>query len=100
MPPRTNSIALEPLPSRVRVHVIGTGPVGSSAHGQLAPYLVADSVDSYRTDYIDGDHVDAVFDPAELHEGLAFRRSISPDLMALLRAWTVGFCPLNSIERA
>ena len=32
---------------------------------QLAPYLVADSVDSYRTDYIDGDNVDAVFDPAE-----------------------------------
>jgi 2-polyprenyl-6-methoxyphenol hydroxylase-like FAD-dependent oxidoreductase len=111
--------------SRVRVHVIGAGPVGllltallQSKEGfsvrlyekrreytrtrmvQLAPYLVADSVDSYRTDYIDGDNVDAVFDPAELHEGLAFRRSISPDLMALLRDWTVGFCPLNSIERA
>ena len=28
----------------------------------------------YRTDYIDGDTVDAVFEPAELHEGLAFRR--------------------------
>jgi 2-polyprenyl-6-methoxyphenol hydroxylase-like FAD-dependent oxidoreductase len=67
---------------------------------QLAPYLVADSVDSYRTDYIDGDNVDAVFDPAELHEGLAFRRSIPSDLMALLRDWTLGFCPLNSIERA
>ncbi len=67
---------------------------------QLAPYLVADSVDSYRTDYIDGDNVDAVFDPAELHEGVAFRRSIPSDLMALLRDWTLGFCPLNSIERA
>ncbi len=67
---------------------------------QLAPYLVADSVDGYRTDYIDGDNVDAVFEPAELHEGLAFRRSIPPDLMTLLRDWTVGFCPLNSIERA
>ncbi len=67
---------------------------------QLAPYLVADSVDSYRTDYIDGDNVDAVFDPAELHEGVAFRQSIPPDLMALLRDWTLGFCPLNSIERA
>ena len=66
---------------------------------QLAPYLVADSVESYRTDYIDGDSVEAVFDPAELDEGLAFRQSIPADLMALLRGWTLGFCPLNSIER-
>ena len=43
---------------------------------QLAPYLVADSVESYRTDYIDGDSVEAVFDPAELDEGLAFRQSM------------------------
>jgi 2-polyprenyl-6-methoxyphenol hydroxylase-like FAD-dependent oxidoreductase len=107
------------------VHVVGAGPVGllltallQSMEGfsvrlyekrheytrtrmvQLARYLVADSVDSYRTDYIDGDNVDAVFDPAELREGLAFRRSIPSDLMALLRDWTSGFCPLNSIERA
>jgi len=67
---------------------------------RLAPYLVADSVDSYRTDYIDGDNLDAVFDPAELRDGLAFRRSIPSDLMELLRDWTMGFCPLNSIERA
>ena len=67
---------------------------------QLAPYLVAESVDSYRTDHIDGDNVDAVFDPADLDEGVAFRRSIPSDLMALLRDWTLGFCPLNSIERA
>ena len=66
---------------------------------QLAPYLVADSVESYRTDYIDGDSVEAIFDPAELDEGLAFRQSIPADLMALLRGWTLGFCPLNSIER-
>ena len=66
---------------------------------QLAPYLVADSVESYRTDYIDGDSVEAVFDPAELDEGLAFRQSIPEDLMALLRGWTSGFSPLNSIER-
>ena len=66
---------------------------------QLAPYLVADSVESYRTDYIDGDSVEAVFDPTELDEGLAFRQSIPADLMALLRGWTLGFCPLNSIER-
>jgi hypothetical protein len=67
---------------------------------RLAPYLVADSVDSYRVDYIDGDTVDAVFDPDELDKGLAFRQSIPPDLMELLRGWTLGFCPLNSIERA
>ena len=67
---------------------------------QLAPYLVADSLDSYRADHIDGDNVDAVFDPTELDEGLAFRRSLPPDLKALLHDWTLGFCPLNSIERA
>jgi 2-polyprenyl-6-methoxyphenol hydroxylase-like FAD-dependent oxidoreductase len=66
---------------------------------QLAPYLVADSVESYRADHIDGDTVDAVFDPAELDEGLAFRRAIPEDLTALLRNWTMGFCPLNAIER-
>ncbi len=108
-----------------RVHVVGAGPVGllltallQPVEGfsvrlyekrqvytrtrmvKLSPYLVADSVQSYRTDHIDGDNVDAVFDPAELREGLAFRQSIPPDLMALLRDWTLGFCPLNSIERA
>jgi 2-polyprenyl-6-methoxyphenol hydroxylase-like FAD-dependent oxidoreductase len=67
---------------------------------RLAPYLVADSVESYRTDSIDGDSVGAVFDPAELDEGLAFRQSIPSDLMALLRDWTLGFCPLKSIERS
>ena len=108
----------------MRVHVVGAGPVGllltallQSMEGfsvrlyekrheytrtrmvQLAPYLVADSVESYRTDYIDGDSVEAVFDPAELDEGLAFRQSIPADLMTLLRGWTLGFCPLNAIER-
>ena len=67
---------------------------------QLAPYLVADSVETYRTDYIDGDTIAAVFEPAELDEGLAFRRSIPTDLMALLRDWAQGLCPLNSIERS
>jgi 2-polyprenyl-6-methoxyphenol hydroxylase-like FAD-dependent oxidoreductase len=108
----------------MRVHVIGAGPVGllltallQSAEGcsihlsekreeytrtrmvQLAPYLVADSVESYRTDDIDGDSVEAIFDPRELEEGLAYRRSIAPDLSALLQGWAQGFCPLNSIER-
>ena len=107
------------------MHVVGAGPVGllltallQSLEGfsvrlyekrheytrtrmvQLAPYLVADSVDGYRADHIDGDNVDAVFDPAELDDGLAFRQSIPADLTALLRDWTLGFCPLNSIERA
>ena len=106
------------------MHVVGAGPVGlmlaallQSMEGfsvrlyekrreytrtrmvQLAPYLVADSVESYRTDHIDGDKVEAVFDPAELDEGLAFRQSIPPDLKALLNDWTLGFCPLNAIER-
>jgi 2-polyprenyl-6-methoxyphenol hydroxylase-like FAD-dependent oxidoreductase len=109
----------------MRVHVVGAGPVGllltallQSMEGfsvrlyekrreytrtrmvQLAPYLVADSVESYRTDSIDGDSVEAVFDPAELEQGLAFRQSIPADLMELLHGWTTGFCPLNDIERS
>ena len=67
---------------------------------QLAPYLVADSVESYEIDPMDGDSVGAIFDPPELDEGLAFRQSIPSDLMALLRDWEQGFCPLNSIERS
>jgi hypothetical protein len=67
---------------------------------QLAPYLVADSVESYGADSIDGDSVAAIFDPAELDQGLAFRKSIAPDLSALLKSWVLGFCPLNSIERS
>ncbi len=67
---------------------------------QLASYLVADSVESYRTDYLDGENVEAVFDPRELDEGLAFRQSIPSDLMTLLREWAQGFCPLNAIERS
>ena len=83
----------------MRVHVVGAGPVGllltallQSVEGfsvrlyekrreytrtrmvQLAPYLVADSVESYRADSIDGDSVEAIFDPPELDQGLAFRR--------------------------
>ena len=109
----------------MRVHVIGAGPVGllltallQSMEGfsvhlyekrgeytrtrmvQLAPYLVADSVESYRVDDIDGDSVEAIFDPSELDRGLAFRRSIPPDLSALLKGWARGFCPLKSIEQS
>ena len=109
----------------MQVHVVGAGPVGLMLTAllqpmeglpvrlydkrreytrtrmvQLAPYLVADSLESYRADPIDGDSVEAIFDPAELEQGLEFRRSTAPDLRALLQNWVLGFCPLNSIERA
>jgi hypothetical protein len=67
---------------------------------QLASYLVADSVESYCTDSIDHESVHAVFEPQEISDGLAFRQSIPPDLMTLLRGWAQGFCPLNEIERS
>jgi 2-polyprenyl-6-methoxyphenol hydroxylase-like FAD-dependent oxidoreductase len=114
----------ETLPPVTRVHILGAGPVGLMLAAlfqpmeglavnlyekrreytrtrmvQLRDYLVADSVASYCSDYIDGESVEALFDPAELHEGLAFRHSIPPDLMALLQSWVRGFCPLNAIER-
>ena len=118
--------ASETLPARDRrVHIIGAGPVGLfltallqpveglSVHlyekrheytrtriVQLSSYLVADSVESYSADHIDGDNVFAVFDPPELDQGLAFRRAIPSDLMTLLQQWTLGFCPLNTIERS
>jgi 2-polyprenyl-6-methoxyphenol hydroxylase-like FAD-dependent oxidoreductase len=113
--------AIETTPARERrVHIIGAGPVGLfltallqpvkglSVHlyekrheytrtrmVQLSSYLVADSVESYSADHIDGDNVFAVFDPPELDEGLAFRSAIPSDLMALLQQWTLGFCPLK-----
>lgn len=115
----------ETLPDEVRVHILGAGPVGLMLAAlfqpmerftvhlhekrpaytrtrmvQLRDYLVADSVASYCTDNIDGESVEALFDDAELHEGLAFRQSIPPDLMALLRTWVRGFVPLNAIERS
>ena len=124
MPPQSGSRTLETLPSEGRVHVLGAGPVGLMLTALLQPmegrsvslyekrreytrtrmvrlasYLVADSVESYRADHIDGANVDAVFDPPELAEGLAFRQSIPPDLMALLQEWALGFSPLNVIER-
>ncbi len=107
------------------MHVVGAGPVGLMLTAllqpmeqiavrlydkrreytrtrmvQLAPYLVADSIESYRADAIDGDSVEAIFEPSELDRGLAFRQSIAPDLRALLQNWVLGFCPLNSIERS
>jgi 2-polyprenyl-6-methoxyphenol hydroxylase-like FAD-dependent oxidoreductase len=107
------------------VHVVGAGPVGllltallqpidgfsvrlyekrreysRTRMVKLASYLVADSVESYRADHIDGENVEAVFEPAELEEGLAFRRSIPTDLSALLHQWALGFVALNEIERS
>ena len=108
-----------------RVHIIGAGPVGllltallQSMEGfsvrlyekrprytrtrmvKLSSFLVADSVESYCADYIDGENVEAVFDVAELEESLAYRQSIPDDLKLLIRGWVQGFCPLNSIEQA
>jgi hypothetical protein len=107
------------------IHIIGAGPVGllltallQPMHGysvrlyekrreytrtrmvKLAHYLVADSVESYRADHIDAENVEAVFDPPELEEGLAFRQAIPDDLMSLLREWATGFCPLSTIEQS
>jgi 2-polyprenyl-6-methoxyphenol hydroxylase-like FAD-dependent oxidoreductase len=65
-----------------------------------APYPAADSVSSYCTDYIDEESVAAIFDPAEIAAGRAFRQSIPQDLMVLLRAWALGFVPLNTIEHS
>src|SRR5438045_1989332 len=65
---------------------------------QLTPYLVADSVESYRADSIDEDSIKAIFDPRELKQKLAFRQSIPSDLCALMKNWAQGFYPLKSIE--
>ena len=106
------------------VHVVGAGPVGllltallQSMEGfsvrlyekrheytrtrmvQLASFLVADSVESYQVDSIDGDSVEAIFDPPELDEGLAFRQSIPSDLMALLKRLDAGVLP-SQLDRA
>ncbi len=115
----------ETLPPGGRVHIIGAGPVGLLLTAllqtvedvdvrlyekrdaytrrrmvQLESYLVADSIESYCTDPIDGDNVEAVFDPAQLEEAIAFRGSIPSDLMTRLRSFTQGFCPLNAIEQS
>ena len=118
MPPETST-------PRRQVHIVGGGPVGLMLTAllqtmgdysirlyekrseytrtrmvKLDTYLVADSVESYCIDYIDGENVEAVFDRTDLDEGVASRQSIPSDLRALLLDWTLGFCPLNAIEQA
>ena len=113
------------LSSSRRVQVIGAGPVGllltallQSMEGfsvrlyekrpkytrtrmvKLSSFLVAESVESYCADYVDGENIEAVFDVAEIEESLAFRQSVPGDIMSLIREWVQGFCPLNSIENA
>jgi len=123
--PPSDSTDLDSPPSIDQVHVIGAGPVGllmtallqplegvsvqlyekrdeytRTRMVQLAPYLVADTVEAYQADSIDADGIAALFDPRELEDGIAFRKSLPTDLTTLLRDWELGFCPLNQIEQA
>src|SRR3954462_335597 len=64
----------------------------------LAGYLVADSIESYKVDAIDGQDVEALWDPVELETRLAYRQQVAPDLRALLEEWSQGFVALNTVE--
>ena len=66
----------------------------------LAPYLVADSLESYKADMIDWENVEAIFEPTELETRMAYRRSVAADLRGLLLEWMRGFVPLKTIERS
>ena len=102
------AVSLTPRPEG-RVHIVGAGPVGlflaallQSVDGytvrlyerrpeytrtrmvSLAPYLVADSVESYKADMLDWQNVEAIFEPTELETRMAYRRSVAADLRALL----------------
>jgi 2-polyprenyl-6-methoxyphenol hydroxylase-like FAD-dependent oxidoreductase len=115
--------AVTPLRPQGRIHIVGAGPVGlflaallQEAEGQeirlyerrseytrtrmvsLAKYLVADSIESYREDPVDGQDVEALYDPAELEARLAYRRTVAPDLRARLEEWSRGFVRLNDVE--
>ena len=107
------------------VHIVGAGPVGlflaallQGADGprvrlyeqraeytrtrmvSLADYLTADSLDSYGSDPIDLQNVEAIFDADQLAAGMAYRKTVADDLRALLDRWTRGFVPLNTIEQS
>ena len=111
------------LRSQGRIHILGAGPVGlflaallQGAEEQqvrlyerrseytrtrmvsLAKYLIADSVESYKEDPVDGQDVEALYDPVEIHTRLAYRRTVAPDLHALLEEWSRGFVQLNVVE--
>ena len=115
-------LSLTPRPEG-RVHVVGAGPVGlflaallQSVDGytvrlyerrpeytrtrmvSLAPYLIADSVESYEADMLDWQNVEAIFEPTELETRMAYRRSVEADLRSLLQDWTRGFIALKTIE--
>jgi 2-polyprenyl-6-methoxyphenol hydroxylase-like FAD-dependent oxidoreductase len=121
----TTATTAESLRPAGTVHVVGAGPTGlfltallQGFDGQevrlyerreeytrtrmvsLAEHLTAESIDSYRTDPVDGQNVEAIFDRRQLEEGLAYRRAMAPDLRSLLDDWTRGFVPLNTIERS
>jgi hypothetical protein len=42
--------------------------------------------------------MEAIFDPVEIATRLAYRRTVAPDLRALLDEWSQGFVALNTIE--
>src|SRR5678816_4415271 len=89
-----------------KVHVIGAGPVGLLLTALLQPmqfpvrlyekrpkytrtrmvklssFLVADSVESYCADCIDGENIAAVFDVTEIEVALSFGQSVPGDLMS------------------
>jgi hypothetical protein len=112
MPQQNGLTSSETMPRPIGVHILGAGPVGLlmtallqsnerfSVHlyekrreytctrmVQLASFVVADSVATYCSDYVDEESVEVIFDPSEIDAGLAFRRSIPSDLMALLHEW-------------
>jgi 2-polyprenyl-6-methoxyphenol hydroxylase-like FAD-dependent oxidoreductase len=123
MSQQSGSIPSEYLRTYDRVHIVGAGPVGlfltallqpleglsvrlyekrpeytRTRMVRLAPYLVADSVASYRADPIDAQSVEAIFGESELDESLAFRRSVPSDLAAHLHEWTLGFTEVISTK--
>ena len=85
-------MSLTPRPEG-RVHIVGAGPVGlflaallQSIDGytvrlyerrpeytrtrmvSLAPYLIADSVESYKADMLDWQNVEAIFEPSRARD--------------------------------
>src|SRR5919112_1671233 len=118
-------MTVEMLRPEGRVHIVGAGPVGlflaallQSVDGQqvrlyerrdaytrtrwvsLASYLVSETIEAYKEDEIEGQDVEAIYEPEELETRLAYRRTVAPDLRALIDEWTRGFVQLNTVETA